>query len=114
MGQSCYVAFIYQQGMVTEAGRHVGPIVGLAEGRLSVSVMFAAIDVALPPPVMLPIELMLSSIVMVILSCANAAGDAIPTTRETAATILTTAIKFSLYMQPTVVFCCYIRPKSVS
>jgi hypothetical protein len=50
------------------------------------------IDVALPP-VILPIELMLSMF-MVMLSCcaANAIGDAIPTTRETAATMPTIAI----------------------
>jgi hypothetical protein len=76
--------------------------VSLAEGRLSVS----AIDDALPPPVLLPIELMLLPIVVVVLSpigvvitkVANAAGDAIPTTRETAATIVKIEIKFNLYI----------------
>jgi hypothetical protein len=65
------------------------------------SVMFPAIDVALPAPVMLPIEIKLPMF-MVMFSWfaanATAIGDAIPTTRETAATILTTAIKFNLYM----------------
>jgi len=72
--------------------------VSLAEGRLSDSVIFPAIDVALPP-VILPIELMLSMF-MVIFSwfAANANGEAIPTMRETAATMPTIAIKFNLYM----------------
>ncbi len=56
------------------------------------------IGVALPP-VMLPINPMLSVVLMLACCAANAAGDAIPTTKETAATILTIAIKFNLYMQ---------------
>ena len=51
---------------------------------------------------MLPIELMLLSMFMVIFSCwaakATAAGDVIPTTRETAAMILMIEIKCNLYM----------------
>ncbi len=37
-------------------------------------------------------------LVMLMLPCANTAGAAIPTIKDTAATILTIAIKFNLYM----------------
>ncbi len=53
-----------------------------------------------PTPLWLPVLFKLVVLVrfMVKLSCANAAGADIPTTKETAATILTIAIKFNLYM----------------